>query len=204
MTEVIHKVGTDSSGRAIYMTAHMRRVWALILAHPKVAPFADKLVIVQGAFMVRNGGGATASSGYHDGGGCLDVRTWNLSGSELETFIRVARRHGFAFWRRDKFHGGMDPHAHGVLGSDSDLSAGAQRQWQAYLNGRDGLASNGPDYEWRPDPLVTAPPKPTPTIDHAIDDLKKARDARDPGTPERKALNEAITAAKEARKEAQS
>ena len=154
--------GTDSSGRPIYMTRYMLRVWYAILADPRVKPFAHKIVIVQGAFMARLGGGAAASAGYHDGGGPVDVRTWNLTQTELTTFIRVAREHGFAFWRRDKnpTHGGMDPHAHGVLGSDYALSAGARYQWQQYINGRDGLARNGPDYEWRPSPLITRPPAP--------------------------------------------
>lgn len=162
--------GTDTSGRTIYGTAYMWQVWDQILADPAVAPFASKVTIVQGAFMARNGGGAAASAGYHDQAGCLDVRTWNLTGGEMEAFIRAARRHGFAFWRRDRQHGGMDPHAHGVLGTDSPLASGAAYQWRQYLAGRDGLASNGPDYEWRPSPLVTTPP---PEDDMFSDDDRK-------------------------------
>lgn len=154
----IIRYGTDSSGRPIYMSEYMARVWRQILADPAVAAFADDIVIVQGAWMSKAGGGAAASAGYHDRGGCLDTRTWNLTGTQVDTFIRTARRYGFAFWRRDARHGGMDPHAHGVLGTDSDLSTGAGIQWRQYLDGRDGLASNGPDYEWRPSPLVTTPP----------------------------------------------
>jgi len=147
-------VGTDSSGRTIYMTRYMSEVWERIVAELGWRP-----TVVQGAFMVRNGGGATESAGYHDAGGCLDVRTWDMSADRLNEFIRVARTHAWAFWRRDANRGGMDPHAHGVLGSDYALARGALTQWQQYLNGRDGLTGNGADYEWRPSPLVTKPPE---------------------------------------------
>lgn len=152
--------GQDSSGRPLFMTRWMIRVWEAILRHPEVEQFAWKLTIVQGAFMTRAGGGAVASAGYHDLGGCLDVRTWNLTKSELDIFIRVARMFGFAFWRRDEsyLHGSMDPHAHGTLGSDDPKSSGAQNSWESYLGNGDGLAGGRPDYEWRPKPLVTFPP----------------------------------------------
>lgn len=152
------KYGTDTSGRPILMTAYMARVWQQILDDPAVQPFADRLTIVQGAFMERAGGGASASAGVHDKAGCLDVRTWNLNATELEGFIRATRRHGFPFWRRDQRHG-MDPHAHGILGTDHPLDSGAAYQWRQYLDGRNGLANNAPDYEWRPSPLVTTPPE---------------------------------------------
>jgi len=156
---VVH-YGIDSSGRPILGTAYMVAVWEAILADRRVKPFADRLVIVQGAFMSRvPGGGASDSEGYHDLGGCWDIRTWNLTTAELDTFIWVARQHGWAFWRRDEKHGDMDPHAHGVLGTDSPLAAGAARQWQQYLNDQDGLASGGRDYEGRPSPLVLNPPE---------------------------------------------
>lgn len=154
------RYGTDTSGRAIWMTKWMILVFRAILRHPDVAPFAHKVVIVQGAFMVRNGGGAAASAGYHDQGGCLDLRTWNLSLTELNALVRVFRMFGFALWRRDEswVHGGMDPHAHGTLGSDGPLSSGAKTSWGSYLNKGDGLAGGRPDYEWRPSPLVVYPP----------------------------------------------
>ena len=48
---------------------------------------------------------------------------------------------------------------HLLLGTDRPLAKGAATQWQQYLAGRDGLASNGPDYMWRPSPVVTSPPE---------------------------------------------
>lgn len=162
------RYGTDTSGRPIYMTRYAHAVWLAICADPRVKPFAHKLVVVQGMFMALvPGGGAAASDGYHDRAGCIDVRTWNLTAAELDTFIRVAREHGWAFWRRDAQHGGMDPHAHGVLGSDSPLTPKAAQQWRDYLAGFNGLASRGRDYEWRPSPLVTKPP----TVQAEDDDM---------------------------------
>ena len=148
----VRKRGVDSSGRGIYATDYMWDWWQGVLAALDFTP-----TVVQGAFMVRNGGGATESAGYHDAGGCFDVRTWNLTANQLETLVRTLRQHGAAAWRRDAHHGGMDPHLHFVLGTDVPLARGAASQWQAYIQGRDGLASNGPDYEWRPDPLVLEP-----------------------------------------------
>lgn len=145
--------GTDSSGRAIWATDYMWSWWQRVCDELHFVP-----TIVQGAFMVRSGGGADASAGYHDAGGCFDLRVWDLSVNQVEQVVRTCRRLGAAAWVRDHRHG-MDPHIHFVLGSDKPLASGAAHQWRAYLSGHDGLSSNGPDYEWRPTPLVTTPPE---------------------------------------------
>lgn len=152
----VHNYGTDTSGRPIYLTTYAHNTRTAALA---CLPFGDKVTLVQGAFMARVGGGAAASAGYHDQAGCWDERLWNLTVAEADELIRVYRSHGIACWRRDGEHGGMDPHIHCLLGTDSPLAGGAAIQWQQYLSGHDGLASNGPDYEWRPSPLVTTPPE---------------------------------------------
>jgi hypothetical protein len=158
---VVH-YGIDTSDRPILGTAYMVAVWEAILADKRVAPFAAKIVIVQGAFMSRvPGGGASASAGYHDLAGCWDIRTSNLTAAELDAFVYTARCYGWPFWRRDAEHGAMDPHAHGVLGTDSPLAPGAASQWDDYKAGFDGLADDGPDYERRPSPLVLTPPEET-------------------------------------------
>ncbi len=149
----VSRYGTDSGGRAIWMTAYMHDWLQGVYTDLGFAP-----TIVQGAFMTRNGGGASASAGYHDRGGCIDFRIWDLSATQQDRLVRVLREHGAAAWRRDQRHGGMDPHCHIVLGTDSPLAAGAAAQWRQYRLGFDGLASNGPDYEWRPSPLVLTPP----------------------------------------------
>lgn len=145
--------GTDPNGRPIYMTVYMRDWWAAYCAALGFTP-----TIVQGAHMKRAGGGASASAGYHDLAGCLDLRVWDKTPEQQRAMIRKARARGAAAWLRDERHG-MDPHIHMLLGTDRPLASGAQTQWQQYLKGRDGLAGNGPDYHWRPDPLVTTPPE---------------------------------------------
>lgn len=151
--------GTDSSGRGIFATDYMWDWWQAVCAELGFSP-----VVTQGAWMAKNGGGAKDSAGYHDGGGTFDLRVWNLTDEQVAKTVRTLRRHGAAAWLRNQQHGGFeDPHIHFVLGSDSGLTPGARSQWSAYLNGRDGLASNGPDYHWRPEPLVLKPPsKPKP------------------------------------------
>jgi hypothetical protein len=161
------RVGTDSSGRQILMTRKMRRWWRRVCLRLDFTP-----TIVQGAWMAKAGGGAAASAGYHDGGGCLDLRVWDLTGEQQVRLIRVLRSMGAAAWLRGTAHG-MDPHIHLVLGSDSGLSAGARSQWNAYLQGLDGLASGGPDYHWRPNPLVLTPP---PTANKARQAVQDAVD----------------------------
>jgi hypothetical protein len=150
--EVI-KVGTDSSGRTIYLTRYMAR-WIKRLERRCGFP----LVITQGAFMTRTGGGATASAGYHDLAGCVDFRTRDISAVRKRLLVRHARELGGGLWIRDLTHGGMEEHAHVVLGTDRPLAAGAVIQWQEYLNGGDGLVGGDSDYHWRPDPIVTVPP----------------------------------------------
>jgi hypothetical protein len=156
----VRRRGTDSSGRGIFASDYMWAVWLLVLAHPLVKPFAHKITITQGAWMTLAGGGANDSAGYHDGGGCFDIRVWNLTDAEVRTLIRVLRMFGIAAWLRNLEHGGFkDAHIHIVLGTDHDLADGAAWQWSEYRAGRNGLASAGPDYHWRPTPLVTTPPE---------------------------------------------
>lgn len=162
----VHQYGDDTSGRGLFMTAFMHDWWEGVVAELGFRP-----TVVQGAFMTRNGGGAKASAGYHDQGGCMDVRTRDLTPEQIDALVRVSRSRGGAAWRRDESatHGGMDPHCHITLGADSPLSAGARESWRSYLAGCNGLANNAPDYEWRPTPLVTTPPE---------DDMTPEQDAR--------------------------
>ena len=152
--------GTDTSGRGIFASAFFWFVWLRMLADPRLDAFRDRIVVVQGPWMIKNGGGAVASAGYHDRGGCIDVRTWNLTLAEQAILWAVAAEYGFWFWKRDlaPAHGGMDEHGHAIAGWDHDLASGAAIQWTQARNGRDGLASNGPDYMVRRGPLVEFPP----------------------------------------------
>lgn len=157
------QTGTDPSGRAIFMTRYMAEWWSRVVMALGFEP-----TIVQGAFMVKAGGGATASAGYHDKAGCLDLRTWDLTEAQIRKVIRVTRQYGAASWVRDEEHGGMDPHIHLTLGTDHPLSAGAEIQWEDYIDERDGLATKGRDYHWRPDPLILTPPPSSRPVSRAI------------------------------------
>jgi hypothetical protein len=99
------------------------------------------------------GGGATASAGFHDQGGCLDLWLGNLTDDQRHQLVHELRHSGAAAWVRNEVHGGFDEHLHLNLGTDSPLDDGAAWQWGEYIAGRDGLTDRGPDYHWRPDPL---------------------------------------------------
>lgn len=153
-----HKVsrrGTDSSNRGIYASDYMWNWWLGVLAD---LSFGDSVVITQGAWMTLTGGGAKQSAGYHDGGGCFDLRVWNLAESQVNILVATIRRHGAAAWLRNQQHGGFsDPHIHLVLGTDHDIDDGAAYQWRHYIGGGDGMG--GKDYHPRPHPLVLTPPE---------------------------------------------
>jgi hypothetical protein len=144
---VYRTVGTDSSGRPIRMTPLMERFWADLCNRLGFTP-----TIVQGAWM--QGAGAADSAGYHDQGGPLDLRVWDLTDSQVRQVIREWRLLGGPIWLRDARHG-MDPHLHGVVGGDEPMAPGARWQIEEYAAGRDGLTSRGRDYHPRPSPLVT-------------------------------------------------
>jgi len=134
--------------------------------------------------MSRLGGGAAASAGYHDQAGAIDFRTWDLTEAQVGYLVRESRRRGGAAYLRDRNHGGMDPHVHVTLGWDTgELDDGLAWAWRDYLAGGNGLSgrSHGPDYHWRPFPLVTTwepPPEYRLTrgqaVDHALRDLAQA------------------------------
>lgn len=152
-SHTVSRRATDSSGRGIFASDYHWNWWLEVLSRLDFTPS-----ITQGAWMTLNGGGAQESAGYHDGGGCFDLRVWDLRTTQQQTLIRELRRSGSAAWLRDERHGGFsDPHIHLVLGTDHDLDDGAAYQWRDYLAGGDGMG--GRDYHWRPDPLVTKPPE---------------------------------------------
>lgn len=100
------------------------------------------LVITQGGY---NKGGVVASAGTHDGGGALDIRATNLSGSQRAEAVAKLRRVGFAAWLRTPAQSNWPYHIHCIAMGCPDASAGAKQQMTAYKNHRNGLASNGPD-----------------------------------------------------------
>jgi len=132
-------LGRDSSGRLLVVNARTRD-----MLRAAEAMLQEDLTLVQGSY--RAGAGATASAGTHDGGGVVDIRTWDLPSKGLtpERVVLALRRVGFAAWYRTEAQG-FDPHIHAVAIGDKQLHPTAARQVEAYRVGRNGLASNGPD-----------------------------------------------------------
>jgi len=146
------RLGTDSSGRPVIFDERMAYKVALLR---KKFP---KLVVVQGSYS-----NAKASADTHAGGGSADFRSWNLTRKEIDAVVRYARAQlGLVAWYRTKAQG-FDPHIHAIDAGNPTLSAGAARQVTAFHNGRNGLASNGPDDGPRVKlGVVTYPPKAKP------------------------------------------
>lgn len=148
----VRRRATDSSGRGVFASDFMWAWWLRCCDELGFTP-----TIVQGAWMTLAGGGANQSAGYHDGGGCFDLRIRDRSSTERGRMIHVFRSMGAAYWERYESQG-FDLHAHLCLGSDADIDDGAFQQWREYLAGGDGLTGSAPDYHWRPDPIITTPP----------------------------------------------
>ncbi|HYJ67250.1 MAG TPA: hypothetical protein VEX15_06255 [Nocardioidaceae bacterium] len=100
------------------------------------------MTIIQGSY---NRGGVGASGGTHDGGGAVDL-VW----FDIRRKNRQLRKANFAGWPRRTLPGEWSRHWHGILIGNDKASPEAKDQVRAYRNGRDGLASNGPDTWWRP------------------------------------------------------
>lgn len=105
-----------------------------------------ELTITQGSY--RNGSGDPDSAGTHDGGGVVDLTSF-----EALRKVKVLREIGFAAWRRLPSEGDWPEHVHAVLIGNKKLAPAAADQVTDYLNGRNGLANNGPDPHHRPDPI---------------------------------------------------
>lgn len=100
------------------------------------------LVLTQGSY---NAGGVTASAGTHDGGGAVDIRAKDLTTAQRKKVVLAMRQVGFAAWLRLAIKDLWPVHIHGIAKNDGDLSRGAAGQVTDYINGRNGLANNGPD-----------------------------------------------------------
>ena len=132
------------------------RVWALLFdAYNAVGLPESSCVVTQGSWHHGAQSGST-----HDGGGAFDLRVWNIPAAKLEPLVVELRKRNVCAWKRDKAHGGFDPHIHGIVRDEALLSTGAAFQVREYDRGRDGLSAAGPDYHPRPvqRPFVYAPP----------------------------------------------
>ena len=120
------------------------------LAHGKNRrPFS----IGQGSF--ANG---SLSAGTHSGGSSADIGFAGLNKKQRKAVVKWGRKAGGAIWPREgAVWGTNNDHAHLILlptgSGKTNASPGAKTQISAYLNGRDGLAGNGPDTSPRPKPI---------------------------------------------------
>jgi hypothetical protein len=130
-------LGTDSSGRPIVVNKRTKAMLDEVASRVGFRP-----TIVQGSY--RGGSGAPASAGTHDGGGVVDLRTWNLSDKQRNAWLAAARKVGFIAWYRTPAQG-FDPHMHMVAKGDRDLSSSARSQVVDAAEGRNGLANGGRD-----------------------------------------------------------
>lgn len=92
-----------------------------------------------------------ASAGTHDGGGVIDLRTTGagMTADQRDYALHCLKAAGFAAWIRDE-RDGMPPHIHACLLASPGkfhptMAYGARAQCISYLQGRNGLRSNGPD-----------------------------------------------------------
>lgn len=123
-----------------------------------------ELTIVQGSY---NGGAVSASAGTHDGGGVVDLVSW-----DHRRKVRVARELGAFAWFRPDLPGVWGEHIHLGIRDHGRLSSAAKAQQAGFDSdpARNGLANNAIDRTWHPDPSVTfkyrartEPPPPPPT-----------------------------------------
>lgn len=131
------RLGVDSSGRPLEINARTDTMLRLVedrLGHD--------LTVVQGSYMGDNE--AAASAGTHCGGGCLDIRTWDMTPGERGKALLELRRMGFAAWYRTEEQG-FEPHFHVVAIGDEELSPSAQSQVADYYDGLNGLVGGAPD-----------------------------------------------------------
>lgn len=112
---------------------------ALLVAEKRLG---FKFTITQGSY---NAGGVEASGGTHDGGGVVDLPPTD----DPNRTVRELRRVGFAAWYRPELYKGTKriwgDHIHAVQIGNKNLSPAAVKQVEAYKQGRNGLADNGPD-----------------------------------------------------------
>lgn len=107
--------------------------------------------IAQGSY---NAGGVSASAGTHDGGGAVDFSVKKVSLLDMVRMLRALKDAGFAAWHRPAKPGVWGEHIHCVAIGCKDLARVAKQQVAAYDDGKDGLAANGPDKTYRPNPPV--------------------------------------------------
>jgi hypothetical protein len=109
-----------------------------------------KVLVVQGCYKAKYGGGANASAHTHDEGGVVDVAVKHLSRWQRIRLAHAFKRAGFAQWYRRGPGWVGNEHFHCVLRGHRNLHPEAAAQVVAYDARRNGLVSNLLDRTWRP------------------------------------------------------
>ena len=156
-------MATDAFERVIFRGRLMdRKTQAFLQAMEQRLGY--DLTVIQGCY---NPGGVSASAGTHDGGGVVDLVSW-----DHRRKVRVARELGAFAWFRPDLPGVWGEHVHLGIRDHGRLSPAAKEQQVCYDAdpARNGLANNALDRTWHPDPSVTFtyrrhtdPPPPPPT-----------------------------------------
>lgn len=156
-------MATDAFDKVTFRGRLMdRKTMAFLQAMEKKLGYP--LTVVQGCY---NAGGVAASAGTHDGGGVVDLVSW-----DAKRKVKTARELGAFAWFRPDLPGVWGEHIHLGIRSHGRLSPSAKDQQTAYDGNpaRNGLANNAIDRTWHPDPPVTFayratvdPPEPEPT-----------------------------------------
>lgn len=134
---------TSYQGRAVNeRTRQILEALNTIVRSKRYGSETSDVILVQGSF---NGGGVAASAGTHDGGGAGDITAFNYKNR-----VKALRLLGVAAWYRPTLRNVWSAHIHFVVMGDSTVSRGAAIQVTAYKNGRNGLANNAKDPDWRP------------------------------------------------------
>ena len=106
-----------------------QRTRAMFLEAQRVMAAAGQtgrdMVIVQGGYCFP--GCAADSAGVHNGGGAIDIRTWDTTSTGNDNRVAALRKVGFAAWERGE--PAFSPHIHAVAINDYQLS------WEAHGDG---------------------------------------------------------------------
>jgi hypothetical protein len=129
--------------RGVRVSKHTRN---MVLWAEKRAGF--RFHIAQGSWS-----GAAASAGTHTGPGAIDIGAAGLSKAQRVAAVHALKNAGFAAWYRRSVPGLWGPHIHCVAFGEK-CAPGAQAQKGSYDRHRDGLAGDGYDKTYRPNPKV--------------------------------------------------
>lgn len=133
---------TTYQGKTIdSLTRQIIDVANVLLQLPKFGGENDAVTMLQGSWST----GVGASAGTHDKGATFDLTPVNW-----QNRVKVFRLLGVAYFDRPAIPKVWQHHGHGVVVGMGNAAWLALQQVKSYLAGRNGLANNGRDADWRP------------------------------------------------------